>query len=209
MRGARMNRCARSLFQLWGGQRRRNQRSRRGRFASVESLESRQVLSGIPIISEFLASNDRIIEDQDGDDSDYIELYNAGDEDMSLNRYYLTDDPNDLQKWRLPDVLLPPAITCWCSLRTRIATTRPTSCIRIFVCSWRVLGVSRAGRTDGRIRTLRASRPGGRIVRRADGNEDFDVSRRGCGGARADSDRWQPGLDRTGRDCRHLAAGRF
>ncbi len=80
---------------------------RRSRLCQLEMLEARQVLDAMPIISEILASNDRVIVDQDGDDSDYIELYNAGDEDMSLNRYYLTDDPENLQKWRMPDVPLP------------------------------------------------------------------------------------------------------
>ncbi|MCA9152297.1 MAG: lamin tail domain-containing protein, partial [Planctomycetales bacterium] len=72
----------------------------------MELLEPRQVLAAVPIISEILALNDRTIQDQDGDDSDYIELYNAGEDDMSLNRFYLTDDPKDLQKWRFPDVQL-------------------------------------------------------------------------------------------------------
>ncbi len=76
------------------------------RRGQVETLEGRQVLAAVPVISEVLASNDRTIDDVDGDDSDYIELYNAGDDDMSLNRWYLTDNPNDLQKWRFPDVPL-------------------------------------------------------------------------------------------------------
>ena len=44
--------------------------------------------------------------DQDGEDSDWIEVHNVGDDDMSLDRWYLTDDANDLQKWRFPDVQL-------------------------------------------------------------------------------------------------------
>ena len=87
--------------------RRRSPLRRPGQLTGLESLEPRRVLTVLPIISEVLASNDRVIDDVDGDDSDYIELYNAGDEDMSLNRYYLTDNPGDLQKWRLPDVMLP------------------------------------------------------------------------------------------------------
>ena len=77
-----------------------------GVHGAIESLEARQVLTGLPVISEVLAANDRVIVDQDGDDSDFIELHNVGDSDMSLNRYYLTDDPDDLQKWRFPDVPL-------------------------------------------------------------------------------------------------------
>ncbi len=72
----------------------------------VETLESRVVLSGNPIITEFLAVNDRVLYDQDGDDSDWIELHNAGDSNMSLDRWYLTDDAENLRKWRFPDVQL-------------------------------------------------------------------------------------------------------
>ena len=79
-------------------------RLRRSRLKGVESLEDRRVLAAVPVISEVLASNDRVIVDEDGEDSDYVELYNAGDDGMSLNRYYLTDDPENLQKWRFPDV---------------------------------------------------------------------------------------------------------
>ncbi len=73
---------------------------------SLESLEARRVLASAPIISEFVARNDRSLDDQDGDDSDWIELHNPGDEDISLNRWYLTDNPADLRKWRIPDVTL-------------------------------------------------------------------------------------------------------
>ena len=72
----------------------------------VEPLEARTVLSGVPVISEFLAVNDRVLDDQDGDDSDWIELHNVGDSSMSLDRWYLTDDATDLRKWRFPDVTL-------------------------------------------------------------------------------------------------------
>ena len=50
----------------------RRSQGRTARFASLEPLEPRQVLSAIPVISEVLASNGRTIEDVDGDDSDYI-----------------------------------------------------------------------------------------------------------------------------------------
>ena len=80
-------------------------RSRRKRF--LESLETRRLLAGVPILSEVLASNDRSLFDEDGEDSDYIEIANIGDEDMSLDRYYLTDDPENLRKWRFPDAPLP------------------------------------------------------------------------------------------------------
>jgi len=62
------------------------------------------MLAAEPLISEFLASNDRTLDDEDGADSDYIEIHNAGDTDMSLDRWYLTDDAGNLRKWRFPAV---------------------------------------------------------------------------------------------------------
>jgi hypothetical protein len=62
-----------------------------------------------PVISEFLADNNGTIDDEDGDASDFIEIHNPGDLDIELDGYYLTNDPNNLTKWRVPDVTLAPA----------------------------------------------------------------------------------------------------
>lgn len=55
-------------------------------------------------INELLASNDSTgtITDPAGQNDDWIELYNNTDEEISLNGYYLTDDPIDLRKWPFP-----------------------------------------------------------------------------------------------------------
>ena len=55
------------------------------------------------MISEFMASNKTGIQDQDGDFSDWIELYNYGSEDVSLTGYYLSDDPGVPEKWAFPE----------------------------------------------------------------------------------------------------------
>ncbi|MCA9216554.1 MAG: CotH kinase family protein, partial [Planctomycetales bacterium] len=65
------------------------------------------MLSVSPVISEIVASNDTTLSDVDGDDSDWIEIYNPGNETLSLDNYILTDDANDLKKWRFPDVEIP------------------------------------------------------------------------------------------------------
>ena len=57
-------------------------------------------------ISEFLAVNSGSQRDEDGDSSDWVELYNGGSESVSLNGWYLTDDSEDLFKWPLPSVNL-------------------------------------------------------------------------------------------------------
>jgi hypothetical protein len=54
------------------------------------------------IISEFLAANDGGLRDEDGESSDWIELYNTTRAPVNLAGWYLTDDPNDLTKWEFP-----------------------------------------------------------------------------------------------------------
>ena len=65
-------------------------------------------LSGQVVINEFMAANDLTCEDEDGDSSDWIELYNAGDTSENLLGFYLSDDTGALYKWALPEVILPP-----------------------------------------------------------------------------------------------------
>ncbi len=61
-----------------------------------------------PIINEFLASNEFGLQDEDGDASDWIELYNPGDVAIDLTGWTLTDDANHPDKWRFPARTLPP-----------------------------------------------------------------------------------------------------
>lgn len=57
-------------------------------------------------ISEFLASNSQSLADEDGKHSDWIEIHNPTDADVSLAGWYLTDDADEPMKWRIPDVEL-------------------------------------------------------------------------------------------------------
>lgn len=77
------------------------------------------------LISEFLASNDTSIDDEDGDDSDWLEIVNAGDMAGSLNGYFLTDKDDNLTKWEVPDITLDPGerLIVWASEKNR---TDPT-----------------------------------------------------------------------------------
>ncbi len=64
---------------------------------------------GAPVIvNEYLASNDSILQDEDGDYSDWIELYNATDDPVSLLGWGLTDNESRPDKWLLPDVTIAP-----------------------------------------------------------------------------------------------------
>jgi hypothetical protein len=60
------------------------------------------------LITEFSALNDYGIRDQDGQRSDWIELHNAGDAIAQLDGLFLTDDPERLNKWRIPPTTLEP-----------------------------------------------------------------------------------------------------
>ena len=62
----------------------------------------------MPLITEFLASNDDGLRDGDGKASDWIEIQNAGDMTVDLAGYYLTDDRDDLTRWQFPSVELDP-----------------------------------------------------------------------------------------------------
>jgi hypothetical protein len=64
------------------------------------------LLAAQPLISEFMASNNTTVEDGFGSHSDWIELYNAGDEAVDLQGYYLSDSVTNLTKWSFPDLTL-------------------------------------------------------------------------------------------------------
>lgn len=57
-------------------------------------------------LNEFLASNVDGLLDEDGDDSDWIEIHNAGSAPVDLSGWYVTDDANDLTRWAFPGVTL-------------------------------------------------------------------------------------------------------
>lgn len=73
---------------------------------AIETLEARLALAANPIINEILASNDGLLQDVDGEYSDFIEIYNAGDAAIDLAGWHLTDNAGNLSKWTFPSVAL-------------------------------------------------------------------------------------------------------
>ena len=49
--------------------------------------------------SEFMADNANTLVDEDGDYSDWIEIYNPTTEAIDLAGWYLSDNPDNLIKW--------------------------------------------------------------------------------------------------------------
>lgn len=73
------------------------------------------------LISEFLADNQTHRTDADGDYSDWIEIYNASDETVSLKGWFLTDDFRNFKQWMFPKAELGPGkfLRVWASGKNR------------------------------------------------------------------------------------------
>ncbi len=65
------------------------------------------VASANPMINEFMADNDSTRADEDGDFSDWIEIRNPTGASINLNGWHLTDEADNLNKWRFPAVTIP------------------------------------------------------------------------------------------------------
>ena len=60
-------------------------------------------VSGDLVINEFMADNETVVPDPEGEYDDWIEFYNNSNNTISLNGYYLSDESSDLTKWAFPD----------------------------------------------------------------------------------------------------------
>ena len=61
------------------------------------------------VISEFMAINNTTLADEDGDYSDWIELYNSSADTVNLHGWYLTDRATNLTHWKFPSTNLGPS----------------------------------------------------------------------------------------------------
>lgn len=55
------------------------------------------------VINEFMASNEATAADQNGEFDDWIELYNNSQATVDLSGWFLSDNPNNIPKWKIPD----------------------------------------------------------------------------------------------------------
>lgn len=66
------------------------------------SFAAFQLVGAAPIISEIVAINNNTLDDEDGDSSDWIEIYNSTALNLNLGGYSLTDDPLTPSRWQFP-----------------------------------------------------------------------------------------------------------
>ncbi len=80
-----------------------------------------------PVISEFLASNQNSIVDEDGSNADWIEIRNPDATPVSLNGWFLTDLITNKSKWTFPNVTLPgnSYLIVWASGKDRRVAGQP------------------------------------------------------------------------------------
>ena len=76
-------------------------------------------------INEIVAENESTLVDEDGDFSDWIELYNAGATPINLAGMKISDHLDDLERWEFPSVSVSPGefLVVFCSGKDR--TTGP------------------------------------------------------------------------------------
>jgi hypothetical protein len=79
------------------------------------------------MISEFLTDNLSGIKDENGNRSDWIEIFNPGPIDTDLGGWFLTDVATNLTKWRFPSVFLGvnQYLLVWASGNNRTNPTAP------------------------------------------------------------------------------------
>ncbi|MDB4567105.1 lamin tail domain-containing protein, partial [Akkermansiaceae bacterium] len=61
-----------------------------------------------PVIVEFMASNDKSLYDEDGESTDWMEIFNPDPNPVDIGGWFLTNDRGELNKWELPqNTILP------------------------------------------------------------------------------------------------------
>jgi hypothetical protein len=80
------------------------------------------IVESIPhlVFNELMASNSTAIADEFGEFDDWLEIYNADTLPALLGNKYISDEPGNPDKWRLPDITLPAGgwILIWCDEQT-------------------------------------------------------------------------------------------
>lgn len=67
-----------------------------------------KVANPVVYITEVLPSNKKVLDDEDGNATDWIEIYNSSDKPLNLKGYALSDDVKNPLMWVFPDVEIGP-----------------------------------------------------------------------------------------------------
>jgi hypothetical protein len=91
-------------------------------FALFTPIQAQQLL-----INEFMSSNALTILDDDGEDSDWIELYNSGTVALNLSGFGLSNNATEPFKWVFPQLTLQPGeySLVWASGKNRTNPSKP------------------------------------------------------------------------------------
>jgi len=81
-------------------------------------------------INEVVSSNSEYT-DEDGDTPDWFELHNSGSENVSLDGWFISDDPEEYDKWVFPNITLVPDeyLLVWASKKDRSNLAYPRTLI--------------------------------------------------------------------------------
>ena len=72
-------------------------------FFTVQNIFSQTL-----IINESMSKNFNVLYDEDNDTPDWIEIYNKADTSINVENYFLSDDANELDKWKFPSGTINP-----------------------------------------------------------------------------------------------------
>ncbi|MDB6080155.1 MAG: hypothetical protein JWO82_3902, partial [Akkermansiaceae bacterium] len=93
----------------------------------ISTVPRTPLVTGGPVISEFCADNSETLEDENTDNSDWIEIYNGQSTPANMSGWKLTDDVAAPGKWTLPAVTIPAYgyLTIYASSKDRVNPAYP------------------------------------------------------------------------------------
>lgn len=71
-------------------------------------INKNYIKNGKLYVSEIMSNNTYVIKDNDGEYSDYIEIYNGYKYEINLEGYYLSDSEFETKKWQFPKMKIQP-----------------------------------------------------------------------------------------------------
>ena len=96
-------------------------------FVSYLVNKDKPATSETILINEVMAGNKQAVTDEEGNYSDWIELYNPGTTDVSLSGWGLSDSKLEQAKWTFPDISIPAGgyVIVYCDKQDKRETDQP------------------------------------------------------------------------------------